>query len=233
MSTPRLVSPVAGHLSSTQAGRYGWRTHPVTGERTFHAGDDVACPIGTPIIAPEPGRIIYAGWAGSGLAADRTGKCVIMRGDWTGVDHYWGHCSELIAATGDRVDQGEIVAESGNTGVTSGPHVHTEVRTIAGTLTTTAPAAWFADHGATLGAPAPKGSTPNERNEDDMPALDDKIKLNDSTAKPLGRKEISYDGATQYAAAGGWLVMQNLPELVTLVKALRSEVAALRKEIKK
>lgn len=232
MSTRRLISPVAGHLSTTQAGRYGWRTHPVTGERTFHAGDDVACPIGTPIIAPEPGRIIYAGWAGSGLAAARTGKCVILRGDWTGVDHYFGHCSQLLAATGDRVDQGETVAESGNTGQVTGPHVHTEVRTIAGTLTTTAPAAWFADHGATLGAPAPKGSTPN-RNEDDMPALNDQITLSKSTAKHLGRKQITFGGAIQYAAAAGWLVMQNLPQLLTQVKALRTEIAALRKEITK
>lgn len=233
MSTSRLISPVAGVLSSTQAGRYGWRTHPVTGERTFHAGDDVACPVGTPVIAPEPGRILYAGWAGSGLAAARTGKCVIMRGDWTGVDHYFGHCSELLVAAGDRVDQGETVAESGNTGVTSGPHVHVEVRTIAGTLTTTAPAAWYADRGATLGAPAPKGSNPNRENEDDMPALNAQINLSDSTAKHLGRKQITFGGAIQYAAAGGWLVMKHLPGLVKSVAALRSEVAALRKEIRK
>jgi len=151
MATRLLVSPVAGR-AQTGAGAYGWRTHPVTGEKNvFHAGDDIACPEGTPVYAPEPGVIVAAGTAGSGLAAGRSGLFVLMRGDWTGRDHYIGHCSQLIARAGRRVEQLERIALSGSTGNVSGPHAHVEVRT-AGTLTTHNPAEFYAAHGVRLGS---------------------------------------------------------------------------------
>lgn len=153
MATTRLTSPVKGRAQSG-AGAYGWRTHPVDGGRSFHGGQDVACPIGTPILAPEPGVVLAVGWAGSGLAAYRTGIFMLMRGDWTGRDHYFGHCSETTVRAGRRVAQLEQLALSGNTGNSSGPHCHIETRT-AGTLTTHDPAPFYAARGVALGSTPP------------------------------------------------------------------------------
>ena len=235
----RLSSPVAGRVQGG-AGAYGRRTHPVTGvPGVFHAGTDIACPVGTPIVAPEPGRVVLAGWAGGhALTRGRSGLFVLFRGDVTGRDWYFGHCDSLEVAPGQRRDVGHVLALSGATGNVSGPHVHLEVRT-AGTTTTTDPIPFMRGRGITPGAEpdriiTPKGLSGPTTQEDDMPKFTDRLDLSAGARQALnGLESISYGGATGYAAAGGYLTMQHLPDLVAEVRALRAEVAALRKEVKK
>lgn len=235
MSTRRLQSPVEGTPQGGN-GDYGYRTHPVSGKAgDFHGGLDIACPVGTPVLAPEPGRVVYAGWAGTGLAKYRSGLCVILRGDWTGVDWYLGHHSRLDVRTGQRVSAGQQLALSGATGNVSGPHVHIEVRA-ADTTATRDPEPFMRAHGITPGAAPTRGisqgtTTDEDEDEDTMPKLTDQLTLTGVASKTLDRKKISYGGAIGYAAAAGWQVINTLPQLVKDIAALRREVAALRKEI--
>ncbi|WP_151733797.1 murein hydrolase activator EnvC family protein [Paenibacillus tengchongensis] len=103
---------------------YGKRTHPVTGEvGKMHTGVDFAVPQGTNIHAADSGTVLVAEWW-SGY-----GYCVIVDhggGVWT----LYGHIREggLRVSAGDKVDRGQVIAESGSTGRSTGPHLHFEVR---------------------------------------------------------------------------------------------------------
>lgn len=229
-----MLSPVQGTPQGGN-GDYGYRTHPVTGKRgDFHGGLDIACPIGTPILAPEPGRVIMAGWAGTGLAKDRSGLFVILRGEVTGIDWYFGHNSDNRVRAGQRVPEGHLLALSGDTGNVTGPHVHVEVRA-AGTRRTRDPEPFMRARGITPGAPPTRGlaaGTPNQ--EDDMPRLTDAVELDGLASENLnGKDAISYGGAIGYAAAAGFQLLRELPRLRDDLTKLRSEVAALRREVKR
>lgn len=103
---------------------YGKRTHPVTGEvGKMHTGVNFAVPQGTNIHAADSGTVLVAEWW-SGY-----GYCVIIDhggGVWT----LYGHIREggLRVSAGDKVDRGQVIAESGSTGRSTGPHLHFEVR---------------------------------------------------------------------------------------------------------
>ncbi|MFB9329855.1 murein hydrolase activator EnvC family protein [Paenibacillus aurantiacus] len=107
------------HLSSS----FGYRTHPVTGKRKLHAGIDMAAPKGTPIYAAESGTVLVAqSWSGYG-------NCVIIdhgNGMWT----LYGHIrmGGILVEKGQVVKRGQKIAEVGSTGVSTGNHLHFEVR---------------------------------------------------------------------------------------------------------
>lgn len=87
----------------------------------LHAGVDVGVPIGTTVRASRAGQVITAGWVGG------YGNCVIIdHGD--GISTRYGHLSEVTVSVGQYVDQGQQVALSGNTGRSTGPHLHFEIR---------------------------------------------------------------------------------------------------------
>jgi murein DD-endopeptidase MepM/ murein hydrolase activator NlpD len=112
-----LMLPVHGRLSSP----FGYRRHPITGVYKLHTGQDLACPIGTPVHAAGDGRVILAGWNGPyGYAV------VIDHGG--GVSTLYGHCSRLLVGVGENVKCGDVIAKSGSTGYSTGPHVHFEKR---------------------------------------------------------------------------------------------------------
>ncbi len=95
--------------------RFGPRT------RNNHAGIDLACPTGTPIAAAESGVVTFAGWSGAYgylVKVQHTG----------GYETYYGHCSKILASVGDEVQQGDIIANVGSTGRSTGPHLHLEIR---------------------------------------------------------------------------------------------------------
>jgi murein DD-endopeptidase MepM/ murein hydrolase activator NlpD len=104
--------PVKGRISSG----FGWRQHPITNERQFHGGIDVAVNTGTSVRAAKDGKVLTSGW---------------VRGfGWTvTIDHgngfvtLYAHNSKLLVSSGQLVDQGETVARSGNTGRSTGPHL--------------------------------------------------------------------------------------------------------------
>ena len=114
----RLSWPVQGRISSV----YGYRTHPVTGARKLHSGLDIAAPSGTPLAAAAGGRIVLADWFGGyGLTV------IIDHGG--GVATLYAHQSRLAVSAGDTVGSGDLVGYVGSTGLSTGPHVHFEVRT--------------------------------------------------------------------------------------------------------
>jgi murein DD-endopeptidase MepM/ murein hydrolase activator NlpD len=112
--------PVPGHFYISSG--YGTRIDPVTKTETaFHTGLDIPVPIGTSVLASADGTVIRAGW-NSGF-----GNCVIIQHK-NGVQTLYGHNSELVVKKGDVVKQGQVIAKSGNTGRTTGPHCHFEFR---------------------------------------------------------------------------------------------------------
>ena len=107
-----------GHKTSSFSIR---RFHPVTKKYKRHTGIDYGARHGTPIFATASGRVVFAGWKNG------YGKLVIVKHP-NGYQTYYGHCSKLIAAKGQTVEQGQVIARVGQTGLATGPHVHYEVR---------------------------------------------------------------------------------------------------------
>ncbi|MGL4393678.1 MAG: peptidoglycan DD-metalloendopeptidase family protein [Brevinema sp.] len=100
---------------------FGWRRHPVLGYRLLHAGTDFAAPTGTPVHAAREGRVTYADWNGS------FGMYINIRHN-NGYTTSYAHLSRIDVKKGDWVTAGERIALSGNTGRSTGPHLHFELR---------------------------------------------------------------------------------------------------------
>lgn len=111
------MNPLNGKITS----RFGKRKHPVTGMYSFHNGIDIACKIGTRIVAPDNG-VISEIW-------DHVlgGKCIAMVSS-KGTRFGFAHLSERTVVKGQTVVEGQEIARSGNTGRTTGPHLHFTVK---------------------------------------------------------------------------------------------------------
>jgi len=109
--------PVKGWLTSL----FGMRKSPFTGRRVFHEGLDIACRTGTPITASADGIVSFSGIK-SGY-----GKMVIIDHGY-GYQTCYGHNSKIFVKVGQRVKRGEKIAAVGNTGRSTGSHLHYEVR---------------------------------------------------------------------------------------------------------
>lgn len=115
---PTYVKPISGGRLSSG---FGARSAPTKGASTNHQGVDWAVPIGTTVVASNAGTVSYAGWAsGYGYAV------YINHAD--GRQTRYGHLSKVLVKTGQSVAQGEKIALSGNTGRSTGPHLHFEIR---------------------------------------------------------------------------------------------------------
>lgn len=100
---------------------FGWRMHPVLGYRRFHAGLDFAASYGSTIRAADSGTVIMAGWYGG------YGNAVIID-HGKGITTLYGHSSQLFVSEGQTVQPGQAIAAVGSTGLSTGPHLHFEVR---------------------------------------------------------------------------------------------------------
>jgi murein DD-endopeptidase MepM/ murein hydrolase activator NlpD len=100
---------------------FGWRIHPILGYRRFHAGWDFAGSYGSTIRAADSGTVIFAGWYGG------YGKAVIIS-HGKGITTLYVHTSELYVTEGQSVQKGLAIAAVGFTGLSTGPHLHFEVR---------------------------------------------------------------------------------------------------------
>ena len=115
----RFVMPLASYKRLSSG--LGYRVHPIGGGTKIHKGIDLAAKSGTKIFAADGGTVIFRGRKGG------YGNCII-------IDHHngytttYGHCSKLVADTGDNVRRGDFIAAVGSTGAATGPHLHFEVR---------------------------------------------------------------------------------------------------------
>ena len=107
-----LSMPTSGSLSSRFGSRWGKQ----------HQGIDLGAPLGTPIYAADNGIVIYSQYNDGGYGY------MVQIDHGNGLKTYYAHCNELLVNTGDIVAKGDIIAEVGNTGRSTGPHLHFEVR---------------------------------------------------------------------------------------------------------
>ena len=103
----------------------------------LHAGEDFAAAVGTNLVAMSTGTVVFAGQE-SGY-----GNIVKIR-YWDGTLTFYGHMSRLSVTDGESVDPGEVVGQSGNTGESTGPHLHLEIHPDGGDAVNPVP--WLADH---------------------------------------------------------------------------------------
>ncbi len=115
-STPS-VWPVRGWITSD----FGTRLDPYTGDRVMHAGLDIAGPHGKEVIAPSDGTVVFAGLEGG------YGNVLVIDHGY-GIKTRYGHLASIRVKAGEKVKRGAPIAAMGNTGRSTGPHLHYEVR---------------------------------------------------------------------------------------------------------
>ena len=114
---PTYIKPISG---GRQTSGFGRRRAPTRGASTNHKGVDWATPVGTAVMASSAGTVAKAGW-GSGYGY------VVYINHADGRQTRYGHLSKVLVSPGQTVSQGQKIALSGNTGVSTGPHVHFEI----------------------------------------------------------------------------------------------------------
>lgn len=131
-STPS-ISPLRGD-SFVLTSPFGSRRNPFTKAPDFHPGIDLSAPVGTPIYAPADGVVSFAGRynARRNISWWRYGNLVSLRNGERFVTLY-GHLEEVHVKAGQRVKQGDLIGTVGNTGWSTNPHLHYEVRRLDGT----------------------------------------------------------------------------------------------------
>ena len=115
--TGHFIRPAAGPITSG----FGMRHHPILGRDRMHTGVDIGAGYGAPIHAAAGGTVIFSGYQrgyGNTMIIDHGG----------GVTTLYGHCSRLGVSEGQTVRQGEVIGNVGSTGLSTGPHLHFEVR---------------------------------------------------------------------------------------------------------
>ncbi len=117
LSSIPSIWPVKGWISSN----FGYRLSPFTGERRFHEGLDISAPRLTPILAPAEGVVTYRGERGG------YGKVLVVDHGFN-ISTRYAHLSEFFVQVGDRIKRGQKLGSVGNTGRSTGPHLHYEVR---------------------------------------------------------------------------------------------------------
>lgn len=114
-STPSIY-PTFGRISSG----YGRRTHPLTGKKDYHYGIDLANKLGTPIYATADGKVSKT------TRTAKMGRYIKLNHEF-GFETVYGHLSKILVRKGQEVKKGQIIALMGNTGDSTGPHLHYEV----------------------------------------------------------------------------------------------------------
>ncbi len=118
MARQPFVFPVIG---PRQSSGFGMRIHPIRRYSKMHKGVDLAAPIGSFIRAIQSGIVVFADpYAGYG-------NFVVIK-HANGLTSHYAHCDEIKVRTGQRINAGEIIATIGNTGHSTGPHLHLEIR---------------------------------------------------------------------------------------------------------
>lgn len=106
--------PIPASITSA----FGWRIHPITGDRRFHAGVDFGAPMGTPVMAALPGQVVAAG--------DRGGYGLAVIIENNAQRNLYAHLSGIAVQPGQTVPAGSVIGWVGSTGNSTGPHLHFE-----------------------------------------------------------------------------------------------------------
>ncbi len=117
MLSVRPKKPLSGQITSS----YGYRYHPITESNDFHTGVDIAAAHGTPIQSVLPGVVVKVD------ESPINGNYIVVKHP-DGVESIYCHCSQIIAAEGMVLRQGDVIAKVGSTGVSTGPHLHFEMK---------------------------------------------------------------------------------------------------------
>lgn len=112
-----MLTPVAGRITSP----YGYRIHPITGVYSMHGGLDLGARMNTPISAAQSGTVLTVAYSSS------YGNYIILQHSG-GLQTLYAHCSSISAKVGEEIQRGQTIAKVGSTGVSTGPHLHFEVR---------------------------------------------------------------------------------------------------------
>ena len=112
------VTPSIWPASGDVISRFGWRW----GGSDFHPGIDIANNIGTPIVATADGTVVESGWNSGGYGY------LVKISHSNGIETLYAHNSDLVVSAGTVVKKGQVIAYMGNTGFSTGPHLHYEVR---------------------------------------------------------------------------------------------------------
>ncbi len=115
-SIPSII-PARGWLSS----RFGYRRYPFTGEVSLHGGIDIAASPGTPVYAPSDGVVVFANYKRG------YGKMIVIDHGYD-LSTVYAHLSDIVTSKWQKVKRGQVIGEVGNTGYSSGPHLHYEIR---------------------------------------------------------------------------------------------------------
>lgn len=115
----KMVWPAPGYYRITSP--FGYRVHPILKKKKLHTGIDIGIPSGKNIVAAQDGKVIHAGWYGG------YGK-VIMIDHGGGIVTLYAHNSKLLVKEGEQVKKEQKIAKCGSTGMSTGPHLHFEVR---------------------------------------------------------------------------------------------------------
>ncbi|ANJ27370.1 M23 family metallopeptidase [Agromyces aureus] len=143
--TTRVVFPLPdGTYTGTDS--FGWRVDPVTGERRFHAGSDLAAPAGTAILAVADGRVVFAGERGT------YGGLIVLEHTVAGltVASFYAHMHDegIHVAVGDTVAAGQHIGDVGSAGKSTGPHLHLEIHPGGQNEPAVNAVDWLTEHGA-------------------------------------------------------------------------------------
>ena len=117
-----FCSPIGENWRNVVTSEFGYRRDPFTGERRGHSGMDLAVPTGTSVRAALPGTVTVSTYNQGGYGY------YVMIDHGNGLSTLYGHNSQLLARVGQTVDAGDVIALSGSTGRSTGPHLHFEVR---------------------------------------------------------------------------------------------------------
>lgn len=121
ISYRQLGSPLNFAWSSRISSRYGWRVHPIYDDLRIHRGLDISVPSGTPIQAVHAGVVTYVQYSDTGY-----GNYIVIE-NAEGFQSIYAHCDNISVSTGQSVIQGEVIATAGNTGTSTGSHLHLEI----------------------------------------------------------------------------------------------------------
>ena len=117
-----FCSPIGENWRNVVTSEFGYRRDPFTGERKGHSGMDLAVPTGTSVRAALPGTVTVSTYNQGGYGY------YVMIDHGSGLSTLYGHNSQLLARVGQTVEAGDVIALSGSTGRSTGPHLHFEVR---------------------------------------------------------------------------------------------------------